>query len=113
MRSACRRFLIVVLLASPGAAQAAPRPAAVARPAGETPVKFDPRWLQPYFASGVLAQAAERFRRGDNAKAVELYTRGSRSLPARDPQRLAAQYMTAMAHMEREDWTAAGALFEE
>jgi soluble lytic murein transglycosylase len=91
----------------------APALAVPAREAREAAVKFDRRWLEPHFASGALAAAAERFRRGDNSRALEGFARGIRGLPARDPTRLAAQYVMATAHMEREDWSAAGALFEE
>ena len=103
MHSAALVLMAGLLAPTAAADEAAPAP---------KPVKFDPRWLQPYFASGALAKAAERYRQGDNAKAIEGFSRATRSLPARDPQRLAAQYLMGMAHMEREDWSAAGALFE-
>jgi soluble lytic murein transglycosylase len=77
------------------------------------PVRFDRQWLEPYFTGGEGAAALERFRREDNKGAAERFTKLARRAPARSPERLAAQYMAATAHMELEDWTAAGALFEE
>lgn len=84
-----------------------------AAPTREPAVKFDRRWLEPHFASGAMASAAERFRRGDNSRAIEGFAKAIRGLPARDPGRLAAQYVMANAHMEREEWSEAGALFEQ
>jgi soluble lytic murein transglycosylase len=77
------------------------------------PLKFDRHWLEPYFASGPAAAAAERFRREDWRGAVTQLSETARRLPPGAPERLAARYLQALAHTELSEWTQARDLFEE
>ena len=74
---------------------------------------FDKRWLEPYFTAGEGRAAAEQFRRDDYRAAIAGFTKLAKRAGPRGTERLPAQYMMAMAHMELEDWAAAGELFEE
>ncbi len=79
----------------------------------DKPTRFDRRWLEPYFASGAGAAAAESFRRQDWRTAVTRLQELSRKLPAGSPERLGARYLQALAHTEIYEWAPARDLFEQ
>ncbi len=115
-----------VAAAAPKAKETTPNPqkakagkrkaAAVTEPKAASapkPVAFDRRWLEPYFVSGPLAPAAEAFRRDDSRRAIALTRTGLSKLPFGSPERLPGKFMLALAYANADEWTAAGAIFEE
>jgi soluble lytic murein transglycosylase len=76
-------------------------------------VPFDGHWLEPYFASGPMRAAVERFRLDDWAGAAEQLTRALAELPRRAPDRLPGRFLLALSRANLGQWEAAGALFEE
>jgi soluble lytic murein transglycosylase len=86
-------------------------PVAAARtaPAAE---RFDPRWLQPFFAGPHLRDAAEKFRAGDWAGAATGFAAALPTLPRRSPERMPATYMLALAQANQGRWAVAEPLFE-
>ena len=88
-------------------------PSETVSPVKSAPVSFDPRWLEPFFASGPQGKAAARFRAGDFAGAVKELGRVLASLPKSSPERNPLRYLYALALMNQSSWQAAGDLFEE
>ncbi len=74
-------------------------------------VPFDPRWLEPFFATGPARGAAERFRLDDWDGAAAGFERVVARLPA--AERAPGKMLLALAKMNRGDWGEAAALFAE
>ncbi len=112
-----RRFAGAValgLLLSAAEARAFVRPGPQRNPtAPAEPLRFDRHWLEPYFASGPAAAAAERFRREDWRGAVVKLGEAARGMPVGSSERAAARYLEALAHTELGEWSAARDLFEQ
>src|SRR5262245_43581860 len=74
--------------------------------------KFQSRWLEPYFQSGPMRAAAERFRvedwKGAAADIAAAHRRLAKGSPERDP----AEFLLALAEMNLNLWQQAGARFE-
>jgi soluble lytic murein transglycosylase len=102
-------FLYALLAAAPAGA----KPARRAQESGPKPVPFDSRWLEPYFASGPLRAAVERYRLEDWSDAAEGLTKALRKLPKGAADRLPARYLLAHARMNQGQHEAAGQIFEE
>jgi soluble lytic murein transglycosylase len=86
---------------------------APAPPPGPRAVPFDSHWLEPYFTSGPMRAAAERFRLDDWTGAAEKLGKALAGLPKKAPDRLPGRFLLALARMNLGQWDAAGALFEE
>ena len=78
-----------------------------------TPVSFDKKWLEPFFASGPESRAAARFRSGDFAGASKDLGHVLASLPKASPERNPLRLLFAHALMNQSSWQAAGEIFEE
>ncbi|HEX7508938.1 MAG TPA: transglycosylase SLT domain-containing protein [Polyangia bacterium] len=78
-----------------------------------TPVAFDKKWLEPFFASGPESTAAAHFRAGDFSSASKELTRLLADLPGKSPQRNPLRFLQALALMNQSSWQAAGDIFEE
>jgi soluble lytic murein transglycosylase len=87
---------------------AAPAPA---RPAGKR-VPFDRAWLEPFFKSGPVKAAVERFRAEDWAGAESGFSRALHTLPRKGDERSAATYLLALSRANQSNWADAGKLFE-
>ena len=83
--------------------------------AGPRPVKFNKRWLDPYFrsAGGALKQGLEKYRTEDWDEASAKLTRAASAMPRGAPERGPARYLLAMSRANAGQWEAAGKLFEE
>jgi soluble lytic murein transglycosylase len=79
----------------------------------EKRIRFDRRWLEPYFGSGAAAAAVERFRREDWRGAVPKLQEAARQLPAGSAERLGARFLEGLARTELGEWAAARDLFEQ
>ncbi|HVR61623.1 MAG TPA: transglycosylase SLT domain-containing protein [Polyangia bacterium] len=77
------------------------------------PVAFDPRWLEPFFADGAVKSAVDLFRAEEWGPAEAAFARALKKLPAGAPERMAAQYLQALAGENQAKWSEAGAAFEE
>jgi soluble lytic murein transglycosylase len=80
-----------------------------------SPVAFDKKWLDPYFASGTANKAAAHFRAGDFSSASKELARVLAELPAKSPERNPLRFLQALALMNQSppSWQAAGDIFEE
>ena len=85
----------------------APRPNVPLGPA------IDKTWLHPYFRTGLLAKAAERFRLDDFAGAAADFDKAIGKLSARSDERQPARFLLALARMNLGQWTQAAADFVE
>jgi soluble lytic murein transglycosylase len=105
------RALVLALLC----AVTAPRTAAADE--GETPAHkpapFEKQWLEPYFKSGPIQAAVERFHLEDWAGASAGLTKALAKLPRSAPDRQPGRFLLALAEMNRGQWEAAGQIFEE
>ncbi|HEY0711373.1 MAG TPA: transglycosylase SLT domain-containing protein [Polyangia bacterium] len=81
--------------------------------AGERPVAFDKRWLEPFFATGPLAAGAQAFRRDDYGRAVAALAGPVKRLARKSPERGPARFMLAYAQLAENDCDAAGPIFED
>ena len=83
------------------------------RPApAEKPVAFDPRWLDPFFATGRAHQALVDFRQERWGAAETGFTRASAGMAAGSDERNAARYLAALARANQSKWAEAAASFE-
>jgi soluble lytic murein transglycosylase len=89
------------------AGETAPEPPKLA------PIAFDRRWLEPYFASGPRAKAAERFRSGDFVGASRDLARILAGLPKSSSERGPLRYLLALSLLGQSSWEAAGKIFED
>jgi soluble lytic murein transglycosylase len=78
-----------------------------------TPVAFDRKWLEPFFASGPESKAAARFRDGDFTGAAKELGRVLAGLSKSSPERNPLRYLQALALMNTSSWQAAGDIFED
>lgn len=102
----CLAFL--VLLAATSSAGADERE----RESRDRPVPFDRRWMDPYFQTGPLRDAASRSAVGDFAGATTGFQQALALLPHTSPEHAPATFMLALARMNAGQWQEAGTLFE-
>lgn len=102
--------LVLLTAASPSVAQTEP---SRAKTSIDKPVRFDKRWLEPFFTGGGLRAAAEQFRLEEWQRAADGLAAGLRKLPRSSPDRSPARFLLAMSRMQLRQWQAAGELFEE
>ncbi len=76
-------------------------------------VAFDKRWMEPYFTSGPLQAAAERFRLDDWGGAATAFTKALLRMPHGHGEYLPARFVLAIARMNLNEWPVAGAIFED
>jgi soluble lytic murein transglycosylase len=84
----------------------------VTRGAGKA-VAFDATWLDPFFKTGAAKQGLDRFREEDWAAAETAFAKAVRGLARGSSERLAANYMLALARESQSKWAEAGRLFED
>jgi len=75
-------------------------------------VAFDPRWLEPFFASGRAHQAIADFRQERWAAAEAGFARAATAMPGGSDERYAARYLAALAKANQAKWADAAAAFE-
>jgi soluble lytic murein transglycosylase len=75
-------------------------------------VPFDPKWLEPFFATPALHKAALDFRREQWAPAEAAFLKAAARLPSRSDERQAARFLSALAKASQSRWTDAAGLFE-
>lgn len=75
------------------------------------PTPFEEKWLDPYFVSGPMRVAAERFRDGNYGGAIKDLKRALPSLSK--AEHTPARFLLAVAQMNVSDWAAATKIFEE
>jgi soluble lytic murein transglycosylase len=109
MRTVAIAMFCAVLTAAPAGAKPKQRPPDT----GPKPVKFDSRWLEPYFTSGPVRAAVERYRLEDWSDAAEGLTKALKKLPKSASDRLPARYLLAHARMNQGQYETAGQIFEE
>ena len=81
--------------------------------ARSSPVAFDKKWLDPFFAAGPEGKAAARFRAGDFSGATKELGRILSGLPKSASERNPLRYLHALALMNQSSWQAAGDILEE
>jgi len=105
------RALLLALLCAAAWPRTAPADEAEARPRKAVP--FDDRWLEPYFKSGAVVPAVERFRLEDWDDASKGLSSALVKLPRSSHDRQPARFLLALSRMNQGQWESAGQLFEE
>jgi soluble lytic murein transglycosylase len=105
------RALLLALLCAAASPRAASADEPEARP--RKSVAFDERWLEPYFTTGAVVPAVERFRLEDWSDASKGLSAALAKLPKSSHDRQPARFLLALSRMNQGQWESAGQLFEE
>lgn len=81
--------------------------------AAQTGPALDKAWLFPYFRSGLLGKAAERYRLDDFAGAADDFEKAVAKLPASSPELYPARFLLALARMNASQWSQAAVEFKQ
>jgi soluble lytic murein transglycosylase len=107
-----RALLLAVLCAAAWPRAASADEPEVRAPA-RRPVPFDEHWLEPYFKSGPVVAAVERFHLEDWPEASKGLSMALMKMPRSSHDRLPARFLLAISRMNQGQWESAGQVFEE